>query len=230
MGEGDGSANNSELAQPQRVLGRGFTPQEIIKAAAEWGLTHVAITDHFETSKTDCLESKDFDKYLETLRSLDQGNGIRVLAGVEIDTNPDDCDLECLPIDDLNELDLILFEYVGSGKGSSLEQLEDLIKAIKIPCGLAHNDLAKNYAGYEPNELADHFASFSVFVEMNTAWPYIRKDKPFYQLAERYFPAFHGKVKLSIGSDMHETMSDLVNLEGPYFFVRRLGLEEDLLF
>ena len=48
-----------------------FSPEQIAEEAARGCLTHVAITDHFETAKVRrCLASDQFEGYLKEIRSL----------------------------------------------------------------------------------------------------------------------------------------------------------------
>ncbi len=208
-----------------------FPAEAIVSIAAQGGLDYIAITDHFETSKVHSLSSDQFSEYLERIRGMNgKHDGLQVLAGVEIDTNRRRCKLDSLPIDQLNQLDLVLFEYVDSQEGSSLEDLEDLFKQIKVPCGLAHNDIKSNYASFQPQEVAERFSSLHLFVELNTAWLYSVDGVPFYERAEEYYRAFKGKVKVSVGSDTHHHLDTLTDLKAPYDFIKRLSLEKDLIY
>jgi len=207
-----------------------FSVEQLVAAAEEAGVTHLAITDHFETAKVHCLRASRFDEYLEEIRSAAEAHpGVTVLAGVEIDTVPERCDLDALPVDLLNRLDLVLLEYVDDA-GSTLEALEPLLSQLRIPRGLAHTDVARIHAARTPEEVADRYRAFGVFVEANSAWPYGRDGVPFYELAADYFRAFHGRVKVSVGADVHHSLAEVGNLDAPYRFLRRLGLESDLLF
>lgn len=208
-----------------------YTPEQIAAVAERNHLTHVAITDHFETAKVRSLLKGDFETYLGMIREAQRNHrGVEVLAGVEIDTNPKRCDLDALPVDLLNRLDLVLFEYVGEREGSTLEQLEPLISQLKVPCGLAHCDIERVFGHLRPERAARYLASFDVFVEVNTAWPYKRDGVPFYERAERYYEEFRGVVPVSVGTDVHHSLGEVHNLEVPYRFVRRAGLERDTLF
>lgn len=208
-----------------------YTPEQIVGAASKGHLTHIAITDHFETSKVRSLRAPKFPEYLDLLRDLGRRYpDVKVLAGVEIDTDPRRCDLDNLPIDLLNQLDLVLFEYVQTDRGTTVEGLEPLLSQLKVPCGLAHNDLEMNFKDLSPPELAEHLRGHGLFVEINTAWPYKRDGVPFYELARDHYAAFRGRVKISVGTDVHHALSEVYSLEMPYRFVRRQGLEDDLLF
>lgn len=208
-----------------------YTPEQIVEAASRGNLTHIAITDHFETSKVNSLRASEFNEYLDRLRDLGRRySNVQVLAGVEIDTNPNRCDLDNLPVDMLNKLDLVLFEYVQAEGGTTIEGLEPLLSRLKIPCGLAHNDLERNFRGMSSQALAEHLERHDLFVEINTAWPYRRDGLPFYELAKERFAAFRGRVRVSVGTDVHHTLSEVYNLEMPYRFVRHQRLEDDLLF
>jgi histidinol phosphatase-like PHP family hydrolase len=212
-----------------------FSVHEIVSQAAKGGLTHIAITDHFETDKVrKCLTEREFPDYLRLIRSFDRKHdgGLRVLAGVEIDTNPERCALDELPIDLLNQLDLVLFEYVNDSDmgGSTLRELDRLLTKIKVPCGLVHTDIEKVFCGISPEEVAELLESYGLFAEVNTASLYQRDGVPYYEAAERHFCAFRGKVRVSIGTDVHRTLTEVTNVKKGHDFVRRLGLTEDLLF
>lgn len=207
-----------------------FTVEQVVAAAESGGLTHLAITDHFETAKVHSLLSAQFDRYLEEIRSAAALHpSVRVLAGVEVDTDPSRCDLDALPIELLNRLDVVLFEYVDDD-GASLEALEPLLSQLRPMRGLAHMDIERIYFGTEPDEVASRFRDFDMFVEMNAALPYRRYGVPFYELASKYYEAFRGRVRASIGADAHHSLEAVVRLEGPYRFARSVGLTDDLLF
>ncbi|MCU0862131.1 MAG: PHP domain-containing protein, partial [Methanomassiliicoccales archaeon] len=119
-----------------------FSIDDIVKEAKRGGLDAVAITDHFQTEKVRrCVPAEGLLDYIAEIREAQRRHdGIRVLAGVEIDTNPDRCDLGSLPVDDLNALDLVLFEYVNDERhgGSSVVELDPVLTSLDVPCGLVH--------------------------------------------------------------------------------------------
>jgi len=211
-----------------------FSPQEIAARAAEGGLTHVAITDHFQTSKVPrCLTSGQMDEYISTIRNLDRKHdgGLRVLAGVEIDTSPERCDLRSLPVDDLNRLDLVLFEYVNDEEmgGTTLSELDWLLCRLKVPCGLVHTDIARVFGGITPGEVADLLQSYGLFVEVNTASLYKEEGVPYYERAEEHYRAFKNKVRVSVGTDVHRLIDEVVNVSKGYRFLERCDLMDMLL-
>ena len=211
-----------------------FPPESIVERAAKDGLTHIAITDHFETTKVASLRTSDFDKYLLAIKGLRKKyeGTIEVLAGVEIDANPDRCDLENLPFDMLNKLDLVLFENVNdrANDGGEIEDLDCVLSKVSVPRGLAHSDIKTSFRDMEAGEIADLLSSRSLFVELNTALPYRRDGMTFYERAEDVFHEFRGKVKLSIGTDIHRRLTEVSNVQSAYSFVRRLNLNNNLLF
>jgi DNA polymerase (family 10) len=211
-----------------------FSPEQIAAEAARGSLTHVAITDHFETAKVRrCLTSDQLEDYIREIRLLNEryAGSLRVLAGVEIDTNPDRCALQNLPVERLNKLDLVLFEFVNDdwNGGSSLAEIAPLIDRIKVPCGLVHTDFARVFQGVPPHEVAEALASHDLFAEVNTASIYKRQGMPYYEHAERYYRAFPGKVGISIGTDSHRTLSEVSNIAPGYAFIDRLGAAADLV-
>jgi histidinol phosphatase-like PHP family hydrolase len=193
-----------------------FSPEQIAAEAARGCLTHVAITDHFETAKVRrCLTSEQLDDYIREIGSLNQkyDGSLRVLAGVEIDTNPDRCALDELPIDLLN----------------SLAEIAPLLDRINVPCGLVHTDFATVFSGVSTQDVADMLASHGLFAEINTASIYKRQGIPYYEHAERHYRAFHDKVKISVGTDSHRTLSEVSNLGKGYAFIDRLGATTDMI-
>jgi len=209
-------------------------PERIISKAAREGVSHIAITDHFMTSKVHCLREGNLKEYLSTLRRLREKyeGSVNVLAGVEIDTNPGRCDLEGLPFKEMGELDIVLFEYAGDGRfgGAPLDRIGDLASKIEAPCGLAHTDLCHVLGGMSPEEAADAIRSLGLFVEVNTALPYQHNGLFFFEEAEPIYRLFHGKVKVSVGTDVHHRLSEVSNLKRGYQFIKKAGLREDLLF
>jgi histidinol phosphatase-like PHP family hydrolase len=211
-----------------------FCIDDIVAEAQRGGLGAVAITDHFQTQKVrNCVTGAGLESYIQEIRAAERrsGKGIRVLAGVEVDTNPERCDLANLPLHALNSLDLVLFEYVNdpSHGGSSMVELDPIISQIEVPCGLVHTDLERAFSGISPRDLANLLQSYDLFVEANTASLYQRDGKQFFEHAERHFQAFKGKVKVSVGTDAHRTLAEVSNVKRGYDFLERMGLLDDLV-
>lgn len=212
-----------------------FVPEEIVQRAFSGGLRHIAITDHFETCKVENpLCKEDFPRYLRDLRELKATyhGRINVLAGVEIDTNPERCDLHDLPFDMMNQLDLVLFEYANDPQngGVGLDELFEVRKRLNVPCGLCHWDMDRIFPDARPEDLADRLERMDIFVEISTSDFYRRNGRSFFDLGERFFKAFKGKVRLSIGTDSHRRIDEVVNIGKGQAFVRRLELNDQMLF
>ncbi len=212
-----------------------FLPDDIVRRAYQGGLTHIAITDHFETAKVPSpLKAEHFERYMNNLDALKEmyKGKIEVLAGVEIDTNPLRCDLESLPIDLLNRLDVVLFEYASDSMngGRQLEGLEDFRRQITRPiCGLCHWDMDRIFPYRDPNELANTLNVMDLFVEISTSAFYTREGLPYFLHAERFYRSFKGKVKVSIGTDTHRRIDEVVNLKAGQDFIKWIGLERDVV-
>lgn len=211
-----------------------FLPEDVVLRAWQGGLRHIAVTDHFETSKLDDpLTRETFPRYLRNLRALKmmyQGR-INVVAGVEIDTNPERCDHDRLPYDMLNELDIVLFEYAHDRMhgGMSLDELKDVRSRLNIPCGLCHWDVDRIFPNADPGAVADKLRELDLFVEVSTSDYYVRNGLHFYELGERFFKAFGGKVMLSIGTDTHRRIDEVVNIRQGMEFIRRHRLEDMMI-
>jgi hypothetical protein len=212
-----------------------YLPDDIVRRAYQGGLSHIAITDHFETVKVPSpLKVDQFERYMTNLAALKEmyRGRIEVLAGVEIDTNPERCVLESLPIDLINRLDVVLFEYASDpvNGGRQLEGLEDFRKQLTRPiCGLCHWDMDRIFPNRDPDELANTLKVMDLFVEISTSQYYTREGLPFFIHGERFFHSFKGKVKVSIGTDVHRRIEEVVNLKVGQDFIKRLGLEGDVV-
>jgi histidinol phosphatase-like PHP family hydrolase len=209
-----------------------FSIGDIVDEAIRGGLDAVAITDHFETQKVKrCVTSESIDDYLQEIREAQRraDGRIRVLAGVEIDTNPERCPIRELPLEKLNQLDLVLFEYVNDewNGGCSVLELDPLLSRLGVPCGLVHTDLEKVFGGISPEDLANLLQSYGLFVEANTAALYARSGRQYYEHAERHFRAFKGKVRVSVGTDAHRTLTEVSNVAMGYRFLERMHLLDD---
>ncbi|MBC7108378.1 MAG: PHP domain-containing protein [Methanomassiliicoccales archaeon] len=211
-----------------------FDIETIVREAARKGLTHIAITDHFETTKVCSLSKRDFKRYLATIENVKKKyeGTITVLAGVEIDANPDRCDLNGIPVEMLNSLDLVLFEHVNDflNGGADIETVGEFISKLSVPCGLAHPDFEMAFFDVQPEDLAEMLSAYRFFIEINTAKPYRRNGMAFYERAEDLIAKLRGKVRFSIGTDVHRTLSEVYNVIPAYNFARKIGIEEDLLF
>ncbi|MBI0584786.1 MAG: PHP domain-containing protein [Methanomassiliicoccus sp.] len=207
-----------------------YTPEQIALTAESNNLTHIGISDHLMTRKCNSLFAAELQPYIDRLRAMQVDYPrVQILAGVEVDTNPKRCDLSKLPIDVMNQLDYVLFEYVETEEGTSLDDLEPILSSLDVPCGLAHNDIEKNFGPWPPDSVADHIASYGVFVEINTAWPYKRDGRYFWECAERYYREFHNKVLVSVGTDVHHSLPEVYNLSKAYVFLSRTNLLGDLV-
>lgn len=211
------------------------TPEEVVQRAWQGGLRQVAITDHLMTDKVPKPLTLDgFERYHRNLLALKEmyAGRMQVLAGVEIDSNPERCDLEGLPFDRINRLDLVLFEYVQDRQhgGASIKELAPIFERIKVPIGLCHWDVDRIFKDDRPEDVADLLAGLGLFVEVSTSDFYRREGKPFFLLGERFFREFGGKVRLSIGTDMHRRIDEVVNIRSGQEFVRRLGLQDMMLY
>ncbi|RLF48430.1 MAG: histidinol-phosphatase [Thermoplasmata archaeon] len=210
-----------------------FTPEDIVEAAVDFGLSHVAITDHYRTAKVKSIDAEELRYYTAHIRDLGKKyeGKIRVLVGVEIDSCPERTNLYALPYALLNDLDFVLFEYVqdDDNGGMPLWQLLKFIKRIRVPVGLAHNDIAKNFANVRADVFVRLLSVHGIFIELCSSLRNSKFGRQYYHYAERFFDFARGKVLLSIGSDTHNRLSDVGNIEDAVRFVRKLGLVHDLI-
>lgn len=210
-----------------------FSPTELVEAAIHYGINVVGFADHYLTTKTTAIEryaEKQYCKELEALKEKYKGV-VKIYAGVEIDCSYSDFNIEKYNYEFLNALDFVLLEYVNDNvhEGIPLQELLPFLEKVKVPVGLAHNDIGKNFVGIEPEVLAEFLALHGIFVELDTSRRYRRFDMPYYRIASDFFRNFGGLIKLSIGSDVHTEIEEVANIGDAIDFVKKLNLEKSLL-
>jgi len=154
-----------------------MSPEEVIQAGVAAGLSHIGIADHFVSTKLlpgRGVTAYGLDPYLAEVRELaeEYARKIRVLAGIEIDFCPERTDFGLLtatgrrpPFD---ALDFILFEYVNDPewRGEDLATLMGMRDCFACPIGFAHNNVARNFAAWPPEELVRALEETDIFVEL----------------------------------------------------------------
>jgi len=212
-----------------------FSPRDIVEAAIKAGLTAVGISDHYRTTKVRSIAPANLDEYVEHVRrlALHYKDKIRVLVGVEIDTCPERTeDLGYLPLNQLNKMDFILFEYVQDEEagGMSLWELFDKRKEIEPPVGLAHNDITRNFAEVDSSVLIPVLETNHLFLELTPSARHMRLQRPLYRSDADFYHKLKGtKVELSIGTDTHDNIEDVGNISDALSFLKETGLEKNLL-
>ncbi len=229
-----------------------FTPEEIIQAALEARLTHVGISDHFRTAKlaltAQYVITEEFDNYIQHIRTLAAryADRVSVLAGLEIDfserTPLDQLWLKGFSQTPLNNLDYVLFEYVGDRdwQGLSLAALLSYRRWLHVPVGLAHNPLSRNFLSVPPEKLAETLAQYEIFVELCPSdYYYIAaslsgEKVPHYRDPDPYNDALLAACKekgvlFSIGSDTHSRIAEVADIQDAQAFLQEKGLANQLL-
>ena len=215
-----------------------YTPEQLVKMAVVSGLTHIGIADHFFTVKLaesqSYLDVDEIAAYAADLRRVGDAFGqyIQVLAGIEIHwsprTNPY---LEAL-WPETDQLDYVLFEYVQNAQwqGGSLESLVDVLPGIRVPVGLAHNHLSRNFGEtYTPEELVALLEKHHIFIELSTGplTCYYRDPAP-YSL-HLWDALAQSDVRFSIGSDTHDRIDDVAEVSNAHRFLQEHGLLDRLI-
>ena len=212
-----------------------FSPRDIVEAAIRAGLGVVGISDHYRTTKTRSLAPAQMDEYVEHVRRLaiHYKDKIRVLVGVEIDASPERTeDLAYLPSSQLNKMDFILFEYVQdeAAGGMSLWELFDMRKELEPPVGLAHNDISRNFADIDHSVLIPVLETNHLFLELCPSARHSKLQRPLYRHSADFFARLKNtNVELAIGTDTHDDLAEVGNIEDPLSFIRELGLEKNLM-
>ena len=211
-----------------------YSPREIIEAGIEFGLTHIAIADHYMTRKVDSIPFNRLMDYIKEIRILAEEfqDDITVLCGVEIDACNERTDFPNMQYEDLNSLDFVLFEYVQNDiwNGIPLWELLRIRENIVRPVGLAHNDIGKNFSHARYDELIGVLEPNNIFIELCPNLRNSKLNKPYYHFAEGFFSSLRGtNVLISIGTDTHNNIKNVGNIQDAVDFIQRFGLEDNLI-
>jgi len=203
---------------------------EIVRKGVEGGLKVIGISDHYATTRVKSIDN--VDQYIGEITGLRKRfrNRIDILAGVELDASFERTDFDALDYEVLNRLDYILFEFVQDElwKGMPVWQLITIRKRFKIPCGIAHNDLGRNFHEVNIEYLADVFQSNKIFIELNCGRRYSKMGKYYYELGEPLILQLgrYG-VRFSLGCEGHR--DDPADISPAMEFVVRNQLEKNLI-
>lgn len=211
-----------------------YSPRQIIEAGVDFGLTHIAITDHYMTSKVESIPFDGLLNYIDEINTLAKEfqDDIIVLCGVEFDSCKKRTNFSKIEYEDLNKLDLILFEYVQNDiwNGMPLWELLRIRENIKCQVGLAHNDIGKNFSHTKYDELIAVLEANKIFIELCPSLRNSKLNTPYYHFAEGFFEILRGsEVLISIGTDTHSNIKNVGNIEDAMDFIERYGLEENLI-
>ncbi len=153
-----------------------LTAEAIVRVAMDFGLTHVAVTDHFASTKVSSrsVDPRLLPAYAGEIRELAAkvSGRIKVLAGIEVDFSPRRTNFEVFAADReesvFRHLDFVLFEYVGDPQwdGASLEDLIGIRGRIPCPVGLAHCQFDRTFAGFMPQTVVTLLENHKLFLEL----------------------------------------------------------------
>ena len=219
-----------------------FTAEMIVNLALHNKLDVIGITDHYyKSSFKPCIIPDDIDNYFQSIHNVrekvkEKNRQIVVLTGAEIDYPAviDELD-ELLPY--IENLDYILFEYVNE---TNITPLLEIRPSIPIPIGLAHSNLIEDFKDTNDKDLMDLFIDNDIFIELAST---IRNSvsqidgetgevtfQLYYNLREEFFIlAKDTKLKLSVGSDTHTNLEDVINIDKAYEFLRKHNLMKNLV-
>ncbi|MBT3297357.1 PHP domain-containing protein [archaeon] len=188
------------------------SPEDLIQKLKKQKVELIGLTDHAFTKKCQCVT--DFNEYLK-LKDLG------VLIGLEIDLSKRyGTDPFKLPFEKLNQFDYLLFEYIdtleerwGEIYGRKISDLIAIRHKLKIPVGLAHNDLDWNYSRDE-DKIAHILSNYDIFVELSDSEKCTMNYKRNSRKGRDYFEHFSQplidalkkyEVKFVAGTDSHRS-------------------------
>ena len=221
-------------------------PEKLVEIAEQTSLKILGISDHAFTKKMKGYQiTGNLLQYLEYLRKIQSSSTkIDVRIGIEIDASGKyGIDPSETPLDVLNKFDYVLFEYVnteleywGEVGVMDISEITKVRDRLKVPVGLAHNDMQNNYRGRE-KDIAALLAENDIFVELcqsefsthRGAGRNTRNEKDYYQhFSQKLIDELLGNdVKVVVGSDFHghDYVGNLDDLDDVYQFIERNNLQ-----
>jgi histidinol phosphatase-like PHP family hydrolase len=212
--------------------------RDLVRSAIVHGLTHIGISDHYLTRKLSspqfCVAPDEVAAYAADIREVadDHARWLDVLVGLEVDWSARAAPYLSALWPQVGELDYLLFEYVDDDawEGDSLEALLALRPSLALPVGLAHNDLGTNFAErYAPAVLVEILEAYDLFLELPTGpgTGYYRAQDP-YTLCVWECLA-RSAVRYSVGSDAHQRIDAVAEVDDAYQFLEERGLRQWLI-
>lgn len=215
-----------------------FSPEEVIKTAIKAKLSVIGISDHYKTKKLKngfvCPEN--LSDYLHAIQELKQkyAKQIQVLTGLEVDSCILRTDFSGIPFEKLNKCDYVLMEYIEENEtmGMGLDEFLKIRPMFTCKVGFAHCDVEKFFGKQKYDALLTILEENKIFMELcpskrNSRWG----TTPYYLFAEEFFDRMKSRpIFLSIGTDMHDDLSDVGQVTHAVDFIRLSGLQKNLLF
>ena len=211
-----------------------FAPEAIVQKAIAYGLNYVGLTDHYLTRKVRSMDNYALERYIEAIGELKSrySRDIKVFAGVEIDASRERTNFDAVRYELLNSLDYVLFEYVNDDlwEGMHLWELFDIVRKIEVPCGLAHNDISRNFREIDYDALLNVLEDNEIFVELSASPRNSKFGRPYYRFAVDFFHRLSStEVLISIGTDTHTNIEEVGEINDAVSFVEESSLEENLI-
>lgn len=207
-----------------------YSISEIVDYASKNRLKYLGISDHYLTRKVHSLDNDTIKGYISEIERLKNSTDVNLYGGVEIDFTPR-TDLEDIDFELLNQLDYVLFENVQNEneRGFSLWQLIQYVDRLNIISGFAHTDFDRNFARSDLKSILPLFESKNMFIELNTNPYYTRYGKYYFELSTDWFENIKNyNIPISIGCDMHEDLSDLLNFRSATDFIDSNRLQKNI--
>ncbi len=208
------------------ILSTGmFTVKEIVDFAKRNGFDAIGICDNYRTKRVRSIQ--DIDIYLSTFR---ENYEIKVYKSLEIDFSVYS-DAGNLFDENFNKLDYILIENVEDKRYNGLPfwMLLEFLDKIKVPVGLAHNNIARNFSDKNMDDFIDVLESRQIFVEINTSDYYTLFGEYYFELSYDFFEKISKRnIPVSVGSDTREKLEQMLTVKKAYQFIEKMKLEENL--
>ena len=179
-------------------------PRDLIETAIKNGVDVLGICDH----NYGIADRK--RQYVQEVRALaeEYQDKIRILCGIEIATYPNLYDLQSP--DEIQDCDYCLLEHIAVPE-TIVGDLFAFCAGLKIPCGIAHNDLFAycDSRGFAYKEFFEKMARAGIFWEMNVSFDSIHNYrehqyvKNFISDEEKIKLIKDAGVRVSVGFDSH---------------------------
>lgn len=203
---------------------------DIVEAASKANLEGIGFSDHFFTNKVFhdltyeiYLETK-WPAYLEETARLKKAApvNLKIWAGIEIDSCLDrvGAEIDQLPWNEINTLDYVLIEYVAEDDsgGMSIKELGNIRHYCTAPIIIAHPHIEKISKGINLDTFCLLLKKYKVAMEL----PAGTRNPWFW---ESFDPACLRGLSLTIGTDTHQELSEVGNIEKVLSFLEKSGLK-----
>lgn len=175
------------------------------------------VTNPRQFEKLFAAETRGYvDRVLEARRRWE--GKLEILVGCEVNWSLNKAHVDSIR-SLLDGVDYILFECID---WTGLTQLANQAKRWPCSLGLAHADVAREFPNTSMDQVVRTMANARIFYEVNSKFLPLEQQQSWYRLLPKH------KIRLTLGTDTHDSLRSVETLRSLHEFIAGRGLQQKL--